>query len=218
VSGQGYRERAIPDVTLVEDEVKDLGTIPLERSLELRARVVEANGTLVPRFTWVRRFDAGDLDGDRFSTTQTDDSGRFVLLGEVPERCFLDVGEPSGSDPEDPGGAQRLLVDGWRAGEEREIRLAPWQRVEVRIGGAAIDPPGTALALSACPASGAGGSHDRLLGGRELDATPTRRIYRFRMAAGKYQVSGRSLLCEVPAQEIDVRESSELQVFELTSR
>jgi hypothetical protein len=179
---------------------------------------VEADGTPVPRFTWVHALGAADPDDNQTRTTQTDEDGRFVLLCDFPERAFLELSEPSVDDSEDPGGAQRLLVDGWRADEERELRLAPWQRVEVRIAGAAIDPPGTALALSAHPAADAGAPQGKPLGGRELDATPTRRIFRFRLPAGKYQVSGRSLLAEVPAQEIDVRESSDLQVFELTSR
>ena len=45
-----------------------------------------------------------------------------------------------------------------------------------------------------------------------------RRVFRFRPAPGRYQVFGSGLLHEVPVQEITVKDSPDVQVFELGSQ
>jgi len=213
VRAEGYRKFAIPGVLLVEDQMKDLGTIALEPAPAFRARLIEHDGRPVPDRTWVQVLDA---EHPLVAPADSADAeGRIVFYGEIPDRVLLEASEPSDLEPGEGSGSQRILVGDWREGEEKEIMLAAWQRVEVRIGGAAIDPPGTALRLRARVTPG---EHEPLLEGREIDATPSRRVFRFRMVSGRYQVSGGDLLHEVPAQEIDVRESSEIQVFELSSR
>jgi len=215
VRAEGYRKFVIPDVLLVEDQVKDLGTIPLEPAPVYRARLIEHDGRPVPEYTWVRVLDAEHPPAVAAPVPQHQVAeGRIVVYGEIPEHVLLEAGEP---DLESGEGScvQRLTVADWRPDEEKDIRLAAWQHVEVRIGGAAIDPPGTSLQILASVVQGV---HELKLEGLEVEATPTRRVFRFRMTAGRYQVSGGSLLHEVPAQAIDVRESSELQVFELSSR
>jgi len=57
-----------------------------------------------------------------------------------------------------------------------------------------------------------------MLAGNEVMSDPSRRVFRFRMAPGKYQVYGAGLLHEVPVQVIDVKDSGDVQLFDLDSR
>ena len=219
-----HRRVEIPDVVLVEGGARDLGTIELEPIPSFPGRILRADGSPAGRGCWIRARLADH------PTAETDGEGRFRLLADVPERVVLDLIEQASSPGEGDRAVQRTVVEGWTIGVEQEIRLAPWQRVEIRIGGPATELPDTSLMLWACPAPGEPpfacdhrasalpDGHEPLLFGFEVEPIDERRVFRFRTAPGRYQVYGRDLLHEVPVEVIEVRESDDLQVFELSSR
>jgi len=226
--GDGYRDAQRSGVAVRAFEETDLGMIALEPIPGFRGRVFDADGEPAPEGTWIHVRRRGG-DQALVESGMTDEEGRFVVRTDVASDAWLEVYEASDSSDSLGRAGQRLPATGWNADEERVFRLAPWQRVDVRITGAAADPPGSQLSLSACPApgeptaicdhrAGVPPGHGRMLAGNEVMSDSARRVFRFRMAPGRYQVYGTGLLHEVPVQVIEVKDSGDVQVFDLDSR
>jgi hypothetical protein len=226
--GRGYRAMARTGVLVRAYEETDLGTVALDPTPGLRGRLLDADGEPVPAETWVQLRSRSATDPEELPEAATDEEGRFIVRGELPESPMLEVNENS---QEHGFGhlAQRLPASGWGTDDEKVFRLGRWERVEVRLGGAAIDPPGSSLHISACPAVGGptatcdhrgtiAPGHVPMLEGVEVVGDPAHRVYRFRMTPGRYQIFGTGLLHEVPVQNIEVKDSSDVQGFDLDSK
>ena len=225
----GYRDTVRTGVLVRASEETDLGTIALDPTPGLRGRVLDADGEPPSAEAWIQVRSLSTPDPEIFPGAQTDDEGRFVLRAELPESPILEISEMTTQSHGIGRSTQRLPASDWKPDEEKVFRLAPWQRVEVRIGGAAADPPGSGLTLSACPAPGEPTAncdhrgtvppgHAPMLAGNEILSDPAHRVFRFGMAPGRYQVFGTGLLHDVPVQVIEVKDSSDVQVFDLDSR
>ncbi len=227
--GDGHRDAVRTGVLVRPYEETDLGTITLEPTPGLRGRLLDPDGEPVAGEAWVQLRSRSASDPEILPGAQTDEEGKFVIRAELPESPMIEVYENSTMEHGFGKLGQRLPVSGWSADEEKVFRLAPWERVEVRLGGASADPPGASLPVSACPAPGEPTAncdhraaippgHVPMLEGVEVVGDPAHRVFRFRMTPGRFQVFGTGLLHEVPVQIIEVQDSGDLQTFDLDSK
>jgi len=193
---ESYTMLVDADVVVRPGALTDLGVLRLERDGDLRARVVEADGSPAPTpgrvATWRQ------LDGSRPPTSRPlGADGRFRA---APFEGELAVDVHVRAFGAGIGGIQRLWLEPWPSDEVPTFRLEPWRDVELHVAGLAPDERNAALGVLVVPA-GTGRTGAKPSGGRsaafewfyacpgtELEpAADGRRRFRLRLAAGPHR-------------------------------
>lgn len=229
VHADRYRAPPALEQIVVEGGHTDLGVIEMEPLPVLRGRLVNADGSHASSNTWLSFSTEAGLDARATLQDSTDAEGRFEFLGELGARGWLHVVEWSDDSRGQPRGVQRIALEPWPPGEERTVTLALWQTVEVRVSGPAVLLPESTLHLDACPAPGEQGwscdhrlppvvGHGAMAEARERDPEAGVRVFHLRLAPGRYQIFGWSLLHDVPAIDVDVQVRDAPQIVAVTSQ
>ena len=218
VFAEGYRWSTPAWVEVLADRESDFGAVVLELLPEFRVRFVEADGSAPPAGTTVV---AQASDSRRAALRGVlDAQGVLVARAESEERRTFQVREPRSPD-RSQWRIQSVSVEPGLDTHEFEVRLLPWQTVEVVVSGAAVEIPEASLKLSllepvdtASPSA----SRSQIDAFRELmPLADGRRRYVVETYAGRFTVRGASALLRVPETTIEVRNSNDPQRFELSS-
>jgi hypothetical protein len=206
------------EVTVVEGQTLDLGTIALAPIPPTTLHVLEADGRAVPRGSRVELFVPGKV-GTLVQARIEDDEGKVVLQSELGAGFAISVDEDlPQSDVEGMTGRQWLTHDFTAEQSEVELRLKKWRPIEVRIGGAIQEFPAAILRLQIAPI----GIDPDQWGSTNMtevlaDSDGTRR---FRAEVGgpmKLQIALRSALVQSMVQIVDIGEGMDLQTIAMTS-
>lgn len=220
VRREGYASASPVPIELVEGRANDLGTMTLVPLPEVRLRVLESDGRVPPTRTLV----SGSLDelAESSISGQLDEEGRLIAHAQLGSTMKLWVFERLSDPPSERRRSQLLIVETRHDTAELDVRLAPWQTVEVVVSGAIQEFPGAQLRVTLCDVVGVvrgeSGLHPQVDVLQEL--TPFadgRRRFRVETYPGPFLLRVRSSLVRAPDTPIEVRNSNDPQRFELSS-
>ncbi|MEW6744193.1 MAG: carboxypeptidase-like regulatory domain-containing protein [Planctomycetota bacterium] len=233
VKAYGYADSEPFEIDVASGEPTVLGVLELEPFPTFEGRLVQADGVPPPSGTAI--IAAARATSSTGYDAKTKADGSFSIPAPLPD-SFVAVVIASDIESDGvrlPRGAQVVHVQRAASHEPQELRLRPWQSVEICVEG--MDPaleqslPGVLMRYDPRdPVFGCGhadGQHPfqcllyGTLRGEELDSdTEGMRRFRFVVGPGRYEIEVGSLLCRIPLTLIEVGESPGLQVFRVAAR
>lgn len=211
IEAPGYRSVELGEHLLRAGEATDVGTVSLEAIDPFRVRLLESDGTPLAEGTTVRVPSNFALVGA---------NGLLTVPQDMPQAFLMNI-------QVGPWDQRIVTIDGWTAGEVREVRIVPLRRVEIVLRGLDSAHDSALMYLMLRPLrlqlerygdpkqdwhrlpgswSSVSGDAVRELGTRSFFA---------QLGAGSYSAELRSSLYSTPDFTIDVVVGEGTQVFEV---
>jgi hypothetical protein len=208
---RGYARNEVAARDFAEGETLDLGTLALEPLPAHSGRLLAADGKPLGG-VWLMLVDDSGQEPDTSRSTESVPDGGFTFFGELPPKLLLHAERPA-PGPGQPAESQRFALALWPRDEVELLRFSPSRRVVVLLAGTnAGDVP---MQVSVCPALSEPTAacdhrlpllpwHLPLESAAPIDPLAGAQRCALRLAPGRYQLYGQSLLHVLPLTEIQV--------------